>query len=165
MRRPVTQEELGTAAALLIIRSQFRHLIRMPPAHLLGEAFRAYPTGRRSQDMSERRHLLTALDMPLNPPTPKSWRRWLGRGNLGMVCSDCCPSMTQTSSRKVDTWNSFFPLNQEVCADESKCGPKYWLSQFCGHFKVKVQQKSIRNISTDIHIHQQDNDKVYQTAN
>lgn len=71
MRRPVTQEELGTAAALLIIRSQFRHLIRMPPAHLLGEAFRAYPTGRRSQDMSERRHLLTALDMPLNPPPPQ----------------------------------------------------------------------------------------------
>lgn len=51
MRSSVTQEELGTVAALLIIRSQFWHLIRMPSAHLLGEAFQAYPTGRRSQDM------------------------------------------------------------------------------------------------------------------
>ncbi|KAK3507252.1 hypothetical protein QTP70_012159 [Hemibagrus guttatus] len=51
VRSPVTQEELGVEPLLLHIkRGQLRwlrHLFRMPPGRLPGEAFRACPTGKR----------------------------------------------------------------------------------------------------------------------
>ncbi|TWW71235.1 hypothetical protein D4764_17G0007180 [Takifugu flavidus] len=59
VRGSVIQEEPGVELLLLRVeRSQMRwlgHLVRMPPGHLHGEVFRAYPSGKRSPGRPRRR--------------------------------------------------------------------------------------------------------------
>lgn len=140
MRSSVTQEKLGTAAALLIIRSLFRHLIRMPPAHLLGEALQAYPTGRRSQDVWKKTSL-DYLGYASEPPTPPAPQRAEGsvHGLLRLLPLND-PDKQQKSGYMKQL--VFFPLNQEVCADVSRSGPQYRLSRFESSFKVRSLETS-----------------------
>ncbi|KAL3970397.1 type I keratin, acidic [Sarotherodon galilaeus] len=79
-----------------VLTSQLRwfgHLTRMPPGRLLGEVFRACPTGRRPRGTPGHTGEIISLTWPGNalvfPWT--SWRRWLGKWRSGLLCLGCCP--------------------------------------------------------------------------
>jgi len=110
VRSLVIREGLGVELLLLRIEMSqmrwLRQLVRMPPRRLLGEVFRACPTGRRprGRPRTRWRDYVSWLAWEHLGVPPKELEEVAGTGTFGFLCSSCCPNHPIPGEAADDGW-------------------------------------------------------------